>query len=147
MGAGDGTVEVDARCRSPRVDLALRGEGGRGRAPRCARCRSRRRETSVDPFLRAVYPALPAAVGLVARAGTCACPGRSTPPRRPRGRRLALRACEVLLPEYPVRNRDPLRFVVDHGTLDVRDLHLAGEGTDLAVEGRAGGRGRRAPWT
>jgi hypothetical protein len=134
VGAGDGTVEVEARCRSPRVDLVLRGSVGAA-SPHVAALEVTARQTSVDPFLRAVYPALPAAVGLV----TSGEVRLSGPLLRPAdlAADAALSSLEVLLPEYPVRNRDPLRFVVDHGTLDVRDLHLAGEGTDLAVSGRA----------
>jgi autotransporter translocation and assembly factor TamB len=134
VGAGEGTIGVLARCRSPRVDLELRGTVGAG-APHAATLQVTARATSVDPFLRVVYPALPPAVGLVT-SGDVSLAGPLDHPAELHAD-AALSSLEVLLPEYPVRNRDPLRFVVDHGTVDVRDLHLAGEGTDLAVEGRA----------
>jgi autotransporter translocation and assembly factor TamB len=133
-GAGDGVIEVVARCRSPRVDVALRGSVGAS-APYPAALEVTARGTSVDPFVRVVYPALPAAVGLVA-SGDMRLHGPLLRPAELTAE-AALSTLEVLLPEYPVRNRDPLRFVIDHGTLNVRDLHLAGEGTDLTVEGRA----------
>ena len=134
VGAGDGAVGVEARCRSPRVDLELRGTVG-AEAPHAASLQVTARATSVDPFLRAVYPALPTAVGLVTSGNV----DLSGPLDRPADLTAdaALASVEVLLPEYPVHNRDPLRFTVDHGAIDVRNLHLAGEGTDLAVEGRA----------
>jgi translocation-and-assembly-module (TAM) inner membrane subunit TamB-like protein len=134
LGAGDGTIGVEARCRSPRVDLELRGSVGAA-APHAASLDVTARGTSVDPFLRAVYPSLPAAVGLV----TSGDVRLSGPLDRAADLQAdaSLSSLEVLLPEYPVKNRDPLRFVVDHGAVEVRNLHLSGEGTDLAVEGRA----------
>jgi len=134
LGAGDGTVAVEAQVRSPRVDLVLRGSVAAA-APHAASLQITARETSVDPFLRVAYPALPAAMGLIT-SGDLRVEG---PLSRPGDLRLegALSSLEVRFPEYPVRNRDPLRFVVDHGILEVRDLRLAGEGTDLAVEGTA----------
>ena len=63
-GSGDGRVGVVARCRSPRVDLALRGSIGAG-APYVADLRLESGSTSLDPFLRAVLPALPPQLGLI----------------------------------------------------------------------------------
>ena len=133
-GAGDGALAVEARCRSPRVELALVGTVGAA-APHVAALHVTARQTSVDPFLRTVYPALPPAVGLVASGDMRVAGPLGTP--RDLEVDAAVSDLEVLLPEYPVRNRDPLRFVMAHGTLEVRDLHLSGEGTDLAVAGRA----------
>jgi translocation and assembly module TamB len=41
------------------------------------------------------------------------------------------------LPDYPVSNREPLRLTVEGGRLQVQQVHLAGEGTDLTVGGSA----------
>jgi hypothetical protein len=133
-GVGDGTVGVDARCRSPRVDLALAGSIGAS-SPYAAALEVTARRTSVDPFLRAAYPAVPEAMGLVASGQM----GVGGPLAAPRDLRIegALSGLEVLLPEYAISNRDRLRFTVDRGMLEVRDLHLSGEGTDLAIDGRA----------
>ena len=53
------------------------------------------------------------------------------------------RVSELLLglPEYPVRNREPLRFRLEKDVLRVDELRLAGEGTDLRVSGSAGTAG------
>jgi translocation and assembly module TamB len=48
-----------------------------------------------------------------------------------------LPAFEVGLPEFLLRSREPLRARLSHGSLEVRDLHLTGEGTDLAIGGTA----------
>jgi len=133
-GSGDGRVAVDARCRSPRVDLALTGSVG-AMAPYAVSLEVSSRRTSVDPFLRAGYPSLPESVGLVT-SGRMHVEGPLSTPRDLRAEG-ALSSVELLLPEYPVHNRDALRFTLDHGTLEVRDLHLSGEGTDLTVDGRA----------
>jgi translocation and assembly module TamB len=133
-GTGDGTVAIDARCRSPRVDMALLGSLSAS-PPYAASMELTARETSVDPFLRAAYPKLSESVGLVA-SGQLRVDGPLATPRDLHAEG-TLSSLEVLLPEYPIRNRDPLRFMLDHGTLEVRDLHLSGEGTDLAVDGRA----------
>ena len=89
-------VAVEARCRSPRVDLALRGSVGAA-SPHAADLQVTARETSVDPFLRAVYPALPAAVGLVT-SGDVRLSGPLAPPRRARGRRRALQPARCCCP-------------------------------------------------
>src|SRR5262249_6223937 len=51
-GRGDGTVAVDARCRSARVDLALAGTVGAA-APYVADLTVTAQQTSLDPFARA----------------------------------------------------------------------------------------------
>src|SRR5262249_7329271 len=43
----------------------------------------------------------------------------------------------VTLPDYPVKNRGPLHLSLADGGLQVRQLALSGEGTDLAVGGSA----------
>ncbi|MCU0314800.1 MAG: hypothetical protein MUC84_12160, partial [Solirubrobacteraceae bacterium] len=64
-GTGDGLVAVALSCRSPRVDVSLTGAlNADPRQP--SRLRLAARETSLDPFLRALLPRLPAAVRLVA---------------------------------------------------------------------------------
>jgi translocation and assembly module TamB len=42
---------------------------------------------------------------------------------------------QLLLPDYPIRSRGPVRLELDGGRLRLADLHLAGEGTDLMVTG------------
>src|SRR6185436_11841559 len=59
-GTGDGRVAVDARSRSPRVDLALKGSLGVV-APYEADLALTAEQTSLDPFVR-VASNLPAAV-------------------------------------------------------------------------------------
>jgi translocation and assembly module TamB len=116
------------------VDLTLGGTVG-AEAPYEGALRLEARDTSLDPFLRAPFPALPSLVGIVAT-GSLDIRGSLRAPRD-----LALDATlpvvQVLLPEYPIRNREPLHVTVAGGRLDLRAVHMAGEGTDLVVEGGA----------
>jgi hypothetical protein len=133
-GSGDGRLAVTARCRSPRVDLSLGGTVGAD-APYEGALRLEARDTSLDPFLRAPFPSLPSLVGIVAT-GSLDIRG---PLRAPRDLALdaTLPEVQVQLPEYPIRNREPLHVTVAGGHLDLRAVHMAGEGTDLVVEGGA----------
>jgi autotransporter translocation and assembly factor TamB len=133
-GEGDGRLAVDARCRSARVDVSVSGVVAAS-APHAADLRLRARDTSLDPFLRAVYPDLPAPVQVVASLdGTIA-----GPLQQPRA--LAADASVVDLrlsvPDYPVRNEGEVRLAVRDGVLEVREAHLRAEDTDLQIGGRA----------
>jgi translocation and assembly module TamB len=134
VGGGDGSVTLDASCRSPRVALAVAGRVGVS-APYDADLTVTADETSLDPFLRAAVSALPAAVGVVA-SGALHLRG---PLATPRALAAEVDVSDLLvsLPEYPVRNRSPLHLRLADGALEVRRLALAGEGTDLAVAGTA----------
>jgi translocation and assembly module TamB len=133
-GTGNGALQLSASCRSPRVEVALEGAIG-AQAPYDATLSLSTRETSIDPFLRLLAPRLPANVGLVV-GGQVSVRG---PLREPRA--LAVEAAvsdlTLQLPDYPVRNRQPLTMALREGSLSVQELHLSGEGTDLAVAGEA----------
>jgi len=133
-GAGDGTVSLEARCRSARVDLALSGTVG-ATAPYAADLTVTARQTSLDPFVRALVTTLPAPVGIVA-AGTVRVRGPLATPRQLTAE-ADVEDLAVALPDYPVKNRAPLHLRLADGTLEVRRLALSGEGTDLAVGGSA----------
>jgi translocation and assembly module TamB len=126
-------VAVDARCRSPRVDLALKGSLG-VTAPYEVDLALTAEQTSLDPFVR-VAANLPAAVGIVA-SGSLRVRGPLATPRALTAE-ADVRDLLVSLPEYPVKNRAPLRLRLADGALEVRRLELSGEGTDLAVAGTA----------
>jgi hypothetical protein len=132
--SGDGRVHIAGTCRSPRVGLALTGEVGAAE-PYVAALTLRARDTSVDPFLRVLYPQLPSLVGLIV-GGDLQLAGPLLEPVRLRAS-AELPQVELRLPEYPVRNRQPLRFELEEGRLSLARVQLAGEGTDLAVEGQA----------
>src|SRR5262249_23641960 len=89
-----------------------------------------------DPFLRVLAPAaVPSALGLETTGeGTLRGPSRDLG-------RLAARATltqlQVQLPENGLRNREPGELTVQGGRLTLRPLQLAGEGTELVVEGGA----------
>ena len=138
-GRGDGKVVIDARCRSPRVELTLAGSVAvAALAP--AELRLALKDTSIDPFLRVLYPALPPVVSIVA-SGEADLAGPLAAPERLLGQ---ARVSELLvgLPEYPVRNPEPLRFRLEREGLRIEGLRLAGEGTDLRLSGSAGMIGR-----
>jgi translocation and assembly module TamB len=134
LGTGTGTLALTASCRSPRVDVTLTGDLGAA-PPYASRLTLAARGTSLDPFLRAAYPALPLQAALVASgeiviAGPLATPSEVNVDA-------AASSLELLLPEYPLRNVAPLRLRVASGRLELDDLRLAGEGTDLVLGGTA----------
>jgi len=133
-GAGDGVLELTATCRSPRVDLAATGRL-EAAAPYASTLRVVARETSVDPFLRVVNETVPEAVAIVAT-GEARVQGPLQSPRELTAD-VTIPALEVLLPDLPIRSREPLRARLAEGRLELHDLHLAGEGTDLTVDGSA----------
>jgi translocation and assembly module TamB len=132
-GDGNGRVAVNGTCRSARVDLALAGDVSAS-LPYTAALDLRMRETSLDPFLRVLQPRWPAAVGLVAT-GQARVEG---PLREPRALTATAELPDIqfLLPEYPVKNREPVKAQIREGMLQIEGLRLAGEGTDLQAEGR-----------
>jgi translocation and assembly module TamB len=134
VGTGDGRVAIDGRCFSARVDMSLAGAVGAS-PPYAADLTLRARSTSIDPFLRAVQPSLPAALSLVA-SGEVRIRGPLEAPAEIRAE-ATVPDLQVLLPDFPVRARDPVRLTYAGGRLELADFHLAGEGTDLAVTGGA----------
>jgi autotransporter translocation and assembly factor TamB len=133
-GGEDGSATVDLRCRSPRVDVSVTGKVGVS-APHRASLRLSARDTSLDPFVRVAYPHLPTAVAIVTT-GEGSLEGSLDTLDTLEGE-IALPVFEIGLPEFQVRSREPLRARLSHGILEVRDLHLTGDGTDLAVSGNA----------
>lgn len=133
VGTGDGRVQVEASCRSARVDLVLGGEVAAAR-PFEAALRVVAKETSLDPYLRLAWTALPAAVGVVAT-GDLRLEGPLSTPSALRGEG-TFAALDVRFPEYPVRNPRPVKIALGGGAVELRELALAGEGTDLALSGR-----------
>lgn len=132
---GDGRVALDARCRSPRVEMALTGAVAlEANAP--SELKVSVADTSIDPFVRVLYPALPSVVTIVA-SGETRLSGPLARPRELVGS-ASVQALQVTLPDYPVRNREPLLFRFERGSLQLEDLRLAGEGTDLRLAGSAG---------
>jgi hypothetical protein len=133
LGQGDGQVTIDARCHSPRVDLAIHGVAS-SIAPYDSALRLTVRDTSLDPYLRAAFPGLPTALGLVAT-GEVEMRG---PLLRPRALSVeaTLLDLQILVPDYPLRSKAPAKIALTGGRLDLVTLHVAGEGTDLAIEGR-----------
>jgi len=133
-GAGDGLVTVALTCRSPRVDLRLSGTlNADPRQP--SRLRLAVRETSLDPFLRALAPKLPATVQLVA-SGAIDLEGPLASPEDVQAS-VALDAVRVLFPDYVLSNPKPIRLDIARGVLRMREVLLTGDGTDLALKGSA----------
>jgi translocation and assembly module TamB len=133
-GSGDGWVAVTARCASPRLDLSLSGSVGAD-LPYPASLRLSARDTSLDLFVRALFPGAPGALAATTT-GEVTIEGPLTDPER-----LTVRAeaslLELTVPGYGVRNRTPLRVSLDQGRLQLAELRLSGEGTDLTLEGTA----------
>ena len=66
--------------------------------------------------------------------GRCASTARSQTPAEIRAEAV-VPDLQLLLPEFPLRASEPVRLTFSGGRLELADLHLAGEGTDLAVTG------------
>ncbi len=129
---GDGRVNVEGTCRSGRVDLKLAG-GVSAVAPYDASLTLAARSTSLDPFLRTVRPSLPSALALVAT-GEVTIAGPLQNPSAVRAE-ASLPDLQVLVPDFAVSAREPVRVTVSQGRLEIGHLHLEGEGTDLEVQG------------
>jgi translocation and assembly module TamB len=132
VGVGDGKLAIDGRCRSGRLDLDLTGSVGAA-PPHDTDLRLSARDTSLDPFVRALKPTLPETVGLVA-SGQVRISGPLARPAELRAEAI-VPDLRLLVPDYPIGARDPVRFVLEGGRLRLGDFHLAGEGTDLEVSG------------
>ena len=133
--SGDGRVAVEAKCRSPRVDLALRGFVGAA-SPYTADLHIESASTSLDPFVRAAVPSLPPALGVIVT-GQMALRGPLRSPGSLSGE-ATLSELSFLFPEYPVKSAEPVRLELQGGAFHLRSLRLAGEGTDLEIAGDAG---------
>ena len=131
-GSGDGNLTLDGRCRSGRVDLRLRGDA-LASPPYEADLTLQARSTSLDPFLRAFQPALPQGLALVA-SGEARIQGPLERPAEVRAEAV-LPELELLMADFPVRAREPVRLRLSGGRLELGRLHLGGEGTDLSVDG------------
>ena len=114
---------------------ALRGSIAAA-APYLADLRLESRGTSLDPFLRAAVPSLPAPLGVIVTGQVAATGPAPLAPRRSPARP-CFSDVSLLFPEYPVKNREPVRLELANGALRLRALRLAGEGTDLEIEGEA----------
>lgn len=134
-GRGDGQLSLQASCRSPRVELALSGAVAVDPTASSA-LTVRVKDTSLDPFLRVLYPGLPSLVTIVA-SGEAQLEGPLDDPRRLLAS-ASVSELQVNLPDFPVRNREPLRLRLEAQTIRLEDLRLAGEDTDLRIAGSAG---------
>lgn len=133
-GDGDGIVRVSA-ATSGRIHLAVNGHVGVA-APHDSELTLVMAQAPLDPFVRALQASFPTTVG-VSAAGHAVLRG---PLARPRDLAVDARITDVdlRLPDYPVANRGPIALAIRNGRLELREFHLAGEGTDLHVAGAAG---------
>jgi len=131
-GTGDGRVRLESACRSPRVDLELSGFVALDRAAP-SELHVVLRDTSLDPFLRTIHPSLPSTVRLVGSAEA----DFSGPLGNPRSLQGEVRVAtlQLDLPEYPVRNAGLLRLKLEAGALELSEVRLTAEGTDLEASG------------
>ena len=134
QGVGDGALRVSATT-SGRVALAVSGRVGVA-SPYDAELTVSMAQAPVDPFIRAFYASFPATVGLSA-AGQATLRGPLARPRE-MAADAEIISVDLRLPDYPVANRGPIVVAVRDGRVDLRQFHLAGEGTDLQVAGSAG---------
>jgi autotransporter translocation and assembly factor TamB len=134
-GDGDGRVAFDGRLSSPRLDLRGSGQVDVA-APHAAVLKLEVRDTSVDPYLRALAPALPAAAGILV-AGEGHLAGPLARPAELEGE-LLVNQIELPLPDYPVKGAEPLLVRIADGRARFSELRLVGEGTSLSLRGGLG---------
>ena len=134
QAAGDGSLAVEAASRADGIDLTAHGRVGL-RAPYESALDVEARQTRLDPLLRAAMKSLPPSVAVVA-SGRAHLQGPLRSPEQVRAE-VVVESLALQLPDYPVANREPLRLAVEGGRLQVQQMHLAGEGTDLTVGGSA----------
>ena len=134
QGAGDGTLTVEAQCRAETIDVSARGRIGL-LSPYESELTLEARQTRLDPFLHAAMKSLPPSISVVA-SGRAHLQGPLKSPEQLRAEAV-VESLDLQLPDYPVANREPLRLAVEGGRLQVQQMHLAGAGTDLTVEGSA----------
>ncbi len=124
------TFEMEAG--SPR--LALSGTGRIALTPeRDAELSFRVTDTSLDPYVRAFQPGFsPFTTAVVS--GTIRVVGEL---RNPENLVVesAVEQLDMRLFDYQLRNADPIRLVLDQNRLRIERLRLAGEGTELDVNG------------
>ena len=135
VGDGSGDLTLEARCLSSRVNVSMNVRANVA-APHEGALRIEARDTSFDPFLRAFAPALPAAVGIVA-SGDVRLSGPLDAPDQLSAEAL-VSSLLVAIPEYPVKNSEPLLIRLQGGRALLGDVRLAAEGTNLLVSGSAG---------
>jgi translocation and assembly module TamB len=134
-GDGGGDIALQARCVSPRVDVTTEGRFAAA-APHEGTLTIAARDTSLDPFARVLAPGLPAGVGIVA-SGDVRLSGPLATPARLDAEAL-VSSLLVALPEYPVKNVEPLLIRVHDAEARLGEVRLSGEGTNLLVSGSAG---------
>jgi translocation and assembly module TamB len=132
---GDGNLAIDARLRSPRVDVTASGHVGLSE-PYDVVSHVAVSDSSVDPFLRVIAPALPAAAGIVT-SGEIRVTGPLGEPQRLDAEAVVSQIL-LALPDYPVKNVEPLLVHLAEGRATFSELQLAGEGTSLVVNGSLG---------
>ena len=134
-GDGDGRLAAQATSQGDAVDLALEGVVG-AVAPFPAELVLRVKDTRLTPFLPGA-PREPMGSADVHLSGEARIEGPLQEPRR-LGAEVEVADLRIGLPDYPVRNRGKVLLAYRDGVVEVRQAHLAGEGTDLIVAGRAG---------
>src|SRR4029079_12467581 len=132
QGSGSGMLGVAGECRAEAIDVSARGRVGL-RVPYESELTVEVRQTRLDTVLRAAMKSLPPSVGLVAT-GRAHLQGPLKAPEQIRAEAV-VDSLALQLPDYPVAKREPLRLAVEGGRLQVQQMHLAGEGTDLTVGG------------
>ena len=134
QGPGDGTLAVEAQCRAETIDVSASGRVGL-LAPYESDLSLEVRPTRLDAFLHAAMKSWPPSVSVVA-SGRAHLQGPLKSPEQLRAEAV-VESIALQFPDYPVANREPLRLAVEGGRLQVQQMHLAGEGTDLTVGGTA----------
>jgi len=129
-----GNGRVTLRALAPEVNLVFEGNA-ESVAPYRGELRLVAVGTRLDPFARSLGATLPDALQLAA-SGELHMSGPLGEPEHLRGH-AALTELRVETPDYHMRNSDPVAIRMEPGTVTLDSFDLAGEGTDLKIDGRA----------
>jgi hypothetical protein len=128
-------LTLDLEAASPR--LVVSGSGRIALTPEMdAELTVRFRETSLDPYVRFFEPRLsPYTTAIIG--GTMRVVGelRNLDHLVVQTR---IEQLDLELFDYQVRNEGPIELVLDRNTVDIRSFRLAGEGTQLRLDGKIG---------
>ena len=126
-------LTLDLEAASPR--LVVSGSGRIAMTPEMdAELTVRFRETSLDPYVRFFEPRLsPYTTAIVG--GTMRVVGELNNLEQLMVD-TRIEQLDLELFDYRVKNEGPIELMFDRNTLDIRSFHLAGEGTQLRLDGK-----------
>jgi autotransporter translocation and assembly factor TamB len=131
---GEPSLAVGVTCGPRRDTLVATGQIGT-LAPHLSQIEASLDNAALAPLLRQFVPELSDAVALATTA-RLTLRGPLSEPRQLIGE-ATIADLQLLLPDYPIRNRGPVQLSLHEGRLALEDATLTAEGTNLSLRGSA----------